>query len=78
MDSISAKHVLEYAVSPLSGQFVPGFEHAPLLYDGDPRKDVPSELEAHLDTALQDCDPKIVKGWLTAIAADTSTGGVQE
>jgi hypothetical protein len=70
-ESISAKHALEYAVSPLSGQLVSGSEHAPMIYSGDPRKDVPSQLQAHLISNLKESDPKIVKGWLKAIAADT-------
>lgn len=71
-ESISAKHALEYAVSPLSGQFTSGSPHAPMIYAGDPRKDVPSQLQAHLISALQESDPKIVKGWLKAIATETS------
>jgi hypothetical protein len=67
-ESISTKHGREYAVSPLSGQYSSGPEHAPLIYSGDPRKDIPSALQAHLSTALHDCDPRIVKGWLEAIA----------
>ncbi|GAC1455514.1 MAG: hypothetical protein PVSMB2_07010 [Ktedonobacteraceae bacterium] len=67
-ESISAKHEREYAVSPLTGKCTTGADHAPLLYHGDPRKDVPSELEAHLISTFQGCDPKIVKGWLQAIA----------
>ncbi|GAC1347337.1 MAG: hypothetical protein NVSMB27_12540 [Ktedonobacteraceae bacterium] len=76
--SIARKHDLEYAVSPLSGQFAAGFEHAPLMYSGDPRKDVPSELELHLALALQNCDPQIVKGWLKAIVVDTPEEEVWE
>ncbi|GAC1626528.1 MAG: hypothetical protein NVS4B11_23220 [Ktedonobacteraceae bacterium] len=67
-EAISAKHEREYAVSPLTGQCTAGADHAPLLYRGDPRKDVPSELEAHLIATFQRCDPRIVKGWLQAIA----------
>lgn len=67
-EAISSKHEREYAVSPLTGQCTTGSDHAPLLYCGDPRKDVPSELQAHLISTFQGCDPKIVKGWLQAIA----------
>ena len=67
-EAISSKHEREYAVSPLTGLCTTGAEHAPLLYCGDPRKDVPSELEAHLISTFQGCDPKIVRGWLQAIA----------
>jgi hypothetical protein len=71
-ESISTKHAREYAVSPLSGQFASGSEHAPLIYAGDPRKDVPSELETHLISALQNADTRIVQGWLKAITANVS------
>lgn len=67
-ESISSKHVLEYAVNPLSGEYCPGPGHAPMVYSGDPRKDVPSALQAHLRATLDNCDPKIVKGWLETIA----------
>lgn len=71
-ESISTKHAREYAVSPLSGQFASGSEHAPLIYAGDPRKDVPSELETHLISALRNADTRIVQGWLKAITAGLS------
>ena len=69
-ESIAAKHAHEYAVSPLSGELYQGVEHAPLLYSDDPRKDVPSSLEAYLTDTLRDADPKIVKGWLSTIATE--------
>jgi superfamily II DNA or RNA helicase len=67
-ESISIKHALEYAVNPLSGAYSSGPEHAPMIYSGDPRKDVPSASQAHLSAALHNCDPKIVRGWLETIA----------
>lgn len=67
-ESISAKHAHEYAVSPLSGNFTSGSTHAPLIYVGDPRRDVPSELEAHLTSMLKEADVRIIQGWLTTIA----------
>jgi hypothetical protein len=67
-DAIAAKHDLEFAVSLLTGQYASGPEHAPLIYSGDPRRDVPSALQAHLRAMLQGADPRIVGGWLAAIA----------
>ncbi|HEX9131649.1 MAG TPA: hypothetical protein VF844_05105 [Ktedonobacteraceae bacterium] len=67
-ESISVKHALEYAVNPLSGEYSSGPEHAPMIYSGDPRKDVPSASQAHLSAALHNCDPRIVRGWLETIA----------
>jgi hypothetical protein len=66
VDRIAAKHRLDMAVDPLSGRLVAGVEHAPLLYGRDPRLDVPHELRARLEQVLRDCDPAIVKGWLTS------------
>jgi superfamily II DNA or RNA helicase len=68
-ESISLKHAREYAVSPLSGAFAAGTEHAPMFYSGDPRKDAPSDLEVHLISALQHSDTRIIKGWLNAISS---------
>jgi hypothetical protein len=67
-DAIAAKHDLEFAVSLLTGQYGSGQEHAPLIYAGDPRRDVPSALQAHLRETLRGADPRIVGGWLAAIA----------
>jgi hypothetical protein len=66
-DSIAAKHALEYSVNPLDGSYGVGAEHAPLLYADDPRKNVPSKLQAYMVATLKDCDPRIIAGWLTAI-----------
>jgi hypothetical protein len=67
-DPIAAKHEREYAVDPLEGLYAPGTQHAPLIYVTDPRRDVPSESQAHIVSLLKGCDPKIVQGWLSAIA----------
>ncbi len=67
-ESISIKHALEYAVNPLSGEYSSGPGHAPMVYSGDPRKDVPTATQDHLSAALDNCDPRIVKGWLETIA----------
>ena len=67
IEPIAAKHSYEYSVNPLSGRYGSGDAHAPLVYSGDPRQDVPAELEKHLTGLLQGSDPKIVHGWLQAI-----------
>jgi superfamily II DNA or RNA helicase len=67
-DPIAAKHEREYAVDPLEGLYAPGTQHAPLIYVSDPRRDIPSESQAHIASLLQGGDPKIVQGWLRAIA----------
>ncbi len=69
---IAPKHAREFAVNPLTGHYTTGSAHAPFLYAGEPRKDIPSELEAHLIEALRDTDQKIVQGWLRVITADES------
>lgn len=46
----------------------PGEGHAPMVYAGDPRQDVPSALRKHLTETLRDRDATIVKGWLEGIA----------
>ena len=71
-ESISAKHSHEYSVSPLTGVFTSGQAHAPLIYVGDPRRDSPSELETYLTNSLKEADARIIKGWLTTIAAGIS------
>jgi hypothetical protein len=61
---IAAKHELEIAVHPLSGEMLWGVEHAPLLYASDPRTDLPQHLEQHLVESIAGRDPVIVTGWL--------------
>ena len=68
-DSIAAKHAHEYSVSPVTGHYGSGEEHAPLIYFRDPRKNLPSQLRRHLKRALNERDPIIVRGWLSAIAS---------
>jgi hypothetical protein len=68
-DSIAAKHAHEYSVSPVTGRYGSGEAHAPLIYVGDPRKNLPSQLRRHLRLALKERDSMIVKGWLGAIAS---------
>lgn len=52
----------------LDGVYGPGEGHAPMVYAGDPRQDVPSALRKHLTETLRDRDATIVKGWLEGIA----------
>jgi DEAD/DEAH box helicase len=68
-EPIGAKHAHEYSVSPLTGRYGAGVEHAPLLYAGDPRNNVPSELRALLAEEMNGRDALIVRGWLDAIAS---------
>jgi len=44
VEELVAKHAREYAVNLLDGAYGPGEGHAPMVYAGDPRQDVPSAL----------------------------------
>ena len=68
IEALVEKHAREYAVNLFDGVYGPGESHAPLVYAGDPRRDVPSELRKHLRETLRDRDATIVKGWLEGIA----------
>ena len=68
LEALHALKILEYAVSLFGGVYRSGEGHAPLLYAGDPRRDVPSQLRRHLTETLRDRDGTIVKGWLEGIA----------
>jgi superfamily II DNA or RNA helicase len=63
-EHIALKHARESSVQPLTGELVMGVEHAPLLYARDPREDLPSELQRHLEESMQGSDGRIVTGWL--------------
>ena len=63
-EHIALKHARESSVHPLTGELLTGVEHAPLLYARDPRLDVPSELQRHLQETVADSDGRIVAGWL--------------
>jgi hypothetical protein len=65
---VPEKHAREYAVNLFDGVYSPGEGHAPMVYAGDPRQDVPSALRKHLTETLRDRDATIVKGWLQGIA----------
>ncbi len=67
-EAIERKHAYESSVDVISGTFGPGVAHAPLLYQSDPRVDLPAELESHLREVIHDADPRIVAGWQRAVA----------
>jgi hypothetical protein len=68
VEALVEKHAREYAVNLFDGVYGPGEGHAPMVYAGDPRQDVPSALRMHLTETLRDRDATIVKGWLEGIA----------
>ena len=63
-----SSYAREYAVNLFDGVYGRGEGHAPMVYAGDPRQDVPSALRKHLTETLRDRDATIVKGWLEGIA----------
>jgi len=68
VEALVEKHAREYAVNLFDGAYGRGEGHAPMVYAGDPCRDVPSALRKHLTEALRDRDATIVKGWLQGIA----------
>ncbi len=68
VEALVEKHAREYAVNLFDGVYGPGEGHAPMVYAGDPRQDVPSALRKHLTDTLRDRDATIVRGWLQGIA----------
>ena len=76
-EPVGAKHAHEYSVSPLTGRYGPGVEHAPLLYAGTPRDNVPSELRSLLARETRGRDPMIVRGWLDAIASTAEAEDIE-
>jgi hypothetical protein len=68
VEALVAKHAREYAVNLFDAAYGPGEGHAPMVYAGDPRQDVPSALRKQLTEALRDRGATIVKGWLEGIA----------
>jgi hypothetical protein len=67
--NIALKHIHEYSVSPLSGEYGPGEAHAPMIYFGDPRENLPSKLKRHMIKELKGRDPLIVNGWINAVVS---------
>jgi hypothetical protein len=63
-ENIAAKHEYEVAVNPFTGKKLSGDDHAPLVYANDPRIDVPAELQNHLIQVIDNCDERIVAGWM--------------
>ncbi|MHB8767324.1 MAG: hypothetical protein ACYDA8_23705, partial [Deferrisomatales bacterium] len=72
--AVAAKHAREHAVDPLTGGYGAGAGHAPLVLAGDPRQTVPSRLRHELEAALRGADPRIVKGWISALLAGPEDG----
>jgi hypothetical protein len=64
-DQIALKHAFEVSVQPFTGVKVAGEEHAPLLYAQDPRRDLPSALQARVAEVIIDRDGLIVAGWMS-------------
>jgi hypothetical protein len=63
-EPIARKHAYETSVDPFSGAICRGVEHAPLLYAGDPRTDLPADLQTRVRDVIRDRDPTVVTGWL--------------
>ena len=68
-EAIERKHAYEHAVDIRSGEVVRGVAHAPLVYQSDPRTDLPEGLGATVTETIRDRDVAIVNGWLEASAA---------
>jgi hypothetical protein len=62
--NIALKHEYEVAVNLIDGQKSAGDSHAPLIYDVDPRMDVPAQLQSRLEATIGGSDDRIVAGWL--------------
>jgi superfamily II DNA or RNA helicase len=67
-EAIERKHAYEHAVDIRSGEVVRGVQHAPLVYESDPRTDLPDALRACVAETIRDRDPAIVSGWMAASA----------
>src|SRR4030095_4870505 len=67
-DPTARKHAYETSVNPFSGAICRGVEHAPLLYAGDPRTDLPADLQTRVRDVIRDRDPTVVTGWLALSA----------
>jgi hypothetical protein len=68
-EAIEHKHAYERAVDIRSGKVASGVEHAPLVYQADPRTDLPEALCTSVGDTIRERDPAIVNGWLEASAA---------
>jgi superfamily II DNA or RNA helicase len=67
-EAIERKHAYEHAVDIRSGTVVSGVEHAPLVYQADPRTDLPEALRETIAETIRGRDPAIINGWLLASA----------
>lgn len=70
-EAIASKHLREYSISPISGQYSRGESHAPLYFVHDPQKNVPSLFRDFLAKELRGGDPLIVNGWIRAVLSRT-------
>ena len=73
-DSIAAKHAHEYSVGIFDGKYGKGEEHAPLIYAGDPRTNLPSKFRKKLAEEIKGRDATIVEGWLNAVTSSAAEG----
>jgi len=71
-NSVGRKHSQEYSVSPLSGDYRSGEDHAPLVYYDDPRKDWPRQVQQNLAVKLGKVDRRIVEGWIKTMLSESS------
>jgi len=71
-NSVGRKHSQEYSVSPLSGDYRSGEDHAPLVYYDDPRKDWPRQVQQNLAARLGKADRRIVEGWIKTMLSESS------
>ena len=67
-EAIERKHAYEHAVDIRSGAVASGVQHAPLVYQSDPRTDLPEALRASVAATIENRDAAIVDGWLAASA----------
>ncbi len=69
-NSVGRKHSQEYSVSPLSGDYINGEDHSPLIYYDDPRKDWPRQVQQNLAARLEKADRRIVEGWIKTMLSE--------
>lgn len=63
-DNIALKHENEISVHPFTGEKIDGAGHAPMLYDKDPRNDLPEMLQEKVKESITGSDEVIVAGWM--------------
>jgi hypothetical protein len=65
-EAIERKHAYEQAVDIRSGAVVRGVQHAPLIYQADPRTDLPETLCQAIAETIRGRDAAIVNAWMRA------------